>query len=371
MSATSDSALSERLQSIRLSQVADTTPDAILSIDAAQRITYANPAAAVMFGHAAQQMLGMRIEQLIPERFRNRHAEQVLAFGHQPVSSRRMCGQRPIAGLRADGTEFPIEASISHVDYEQTRVFTVILRDITQRVEAEQELSRAKDRLRQLTVRLQNIREDEHRHLARELHDDIGQRLSVIKMDLARLKSELPADTTTGFDVLDQADEMLNDTVAAVRGLATGLRPKILDDLGLAAALDSFLQEIEQRFHLKCRLHIDDQTDIAGNAGITLFRIVQEAVHNTCKHAQASHCDVSLEPIDDMLELTIADDGIGMQAEDQNKESSLGIVGLRERVASLNGTYQLTSKPGGGTRICCRFPQAGTSRPAEPAASPD
>ncbi len=366
MPANDKTAANQQLQSIRLSQVADATPDAILSMGTDQLITYANPAALEMFRCSAEHMVGTSIERFIPERYRSNHAAQVLSFGQQQAVSRQMAGQRSISGLRADGTEFPIEASISHVDHEQTRVFTVILRDITARIEAQEELNRARLRLRQLTARLQNVREEEHRHLARELHDDIGQRLSVIKMDLARLKNELPAETTTGFDVLDQADEMLNDTVAAVRGLATGLRPKILDDLGLAAALDSFLQEIEHRYKLKCRLQIDDQIEIAGPVGINLFRIVQEAVHNACKHARASHCEVSLVPHEDALELTITDDGIGMQGDDQDKDSSLGILGLRERVAGLNGTFTLTSRPGAGTRISCHFPATSTSDPAAP-----
>ena len=93
-------------------------------------------------------------------------------------------------------------------------------------------------------------------------------------------------------------------------------------------------------------------------------------MHNTCKHARATHCDVALEAIGDTLELTITDDGIGMQKSDQDKESSLGIVGLRERVASLNGSFELISKPDAGTRIHCCFPQAGINHPAEPDASP-
>lgn len=346
------------LQSVHLSQIADATPDAIIAIDADQIVQYANPAAISMFRCEESAMVGQSLQQFIPERFRADHRAHMKAFGQTEVKTRRMSSQRPVSGLRADGTEFPIEASISHAKTNGRQLYTVILRDISERFRTQSELDRAQERLRQLTVRLQSIREDEHRHIARELHDDIGQRLSVTKMDIARIKAELPADLPELYDLVDRVDEMLSETVTAVRGLATGLRPKILDDLGLAAALDSYAQEINNRFPLQCRLNVDDQIEVSPDQAITIFRIVQEAVHNTCKHANATVCDILLEKNAYELELIIADDGCAMQQGDEDKDGSLGLVGIRERVASLNGSMTIDSKPGAGTTITCRFPPA-------------
>lgn len=354
------------LHTLRLTQIAEATPDSIVSINAEQIIQYANPAALSLFGCTEPEMIGSRLDRFIPVRFRSEHGQLVRGFGEGGVSTRRMAGHREIAALRADGTEFPVEASISHGQIGGEHVYTVIMRDITERVEAQRELERAQSRLRQLSSRLQQVREQEHRHLARELHDDIGQRLSVVKMDVARIKSELSENHPDLFDDLDRADEMLSDTVSAVRGLATGLRPKILDDLGLIAALDHYLQEVNNRFPLDCQLRVDDDLPVSQDGGIMIFRIVQEAVHNTCKYANASVCEVELLQDAEGLTLTISDNGSGLEPGDEDKDGSLGLMGIRERVEGAGGAMLLESAPGSGTKIICRFPLALMQRRSEP-----
>lgn len=344
------------LQRLRISQFADATPDSIISVNADQIVDYANPAALALFGYSNHEMIGSRLERFIPETFRQAHRQLVKDFGEAGTSARRMAGHRAISALKADGTEFPVEASISHGQIGGQHVYTVILRDISDRVEAQRALHWAQSRLRQLSSRLLEVREAEHRHLARELHDDIGQRLSVIKMDIARVKSELSDSRPDLFDELDQADDMVSETVAAVRGLATGLRPKILDDLGLVAALDHYLQEVSNRFPLACQLRVDDHLPVSQEGGIMIFRIVQEAIHNTCKHAQASTCEVELQQTDDGLRLSISDDGCGLKPGDEDKDGSLGLMGIRERISGVGGTMVIDSEPGQGTRIICQLP---------------
>lgn len=344
------------LHTLRLTQIAAATPDSIVSINEEQLIEYANPAALELFACSESEMIGSRLDRFIPAQFRRDHGQFVRDFGQAGNSARRMARHRPISALKNDGTEFPVEASISHGQIGGEHVYTVILRDISERVAAQRELERAQARLRQLSNRLQQVREQEHRHLARELHDDIGQRLSVVKMDVARIKSELSENHPDLFDDLDRADEMLSETVTAVRGLATGLRPKILDDLGLIAALDHYLQEVSNRFPLNCQLRVDDDLPVSQDGGILIFRIVQEAVHNTCKHAQASTCEVELVQHIDGLTLTICDNGRGLAPGDEDKDESLGLMGIRERVAGAGGKMSIQSAPGEGTRIICQFP---------------
>lgn len=344
------------LHTLRLTQIADATPDSIVSINGEQLIEYANPAALTLFGCSESDMIGSRLDRFIPAQFRGAHGQLVREFGRAGISARQMARHRPISALKADGTEFPVEASISHGQIDGEHVYTVILRDISERVEAQRELEHAQARLRQLSNRLQQVREQEHRRLSRELHDDIGQRLSVVKMDVARIKTELSENHPALFDDLDRADEMLSETVTAVRGLATGLRPKILDDLGLTAALDHYLQEVSNRFPLDCQLRVDDDLPVSQDGGIMIFRIVQEAVHNTCKYANASTCEVELLQDSEGLTLTIYDNGSGLAPGDEDKDGSLGLMGIRERVAGVGGKMSLQSAPGDGTRITCQFP---------------
>jgi len=344
------------LQTLRLTQIAEATPDSIVSVNEDQIIEYANPAAMSLFGCSASEMIGSKLDRFIPSQFRDNHAQLVRDFGQAGASVRRMARHRAISALKADGTEFPVEASISHGQVGGEHVYTVLLRDISERFEAEIALNHAQSRLRQLSQRLKQVRETEYSPISPAPLDDIGQRLSVLKMDVARIKSELSDKDPELYDDLDRADELLSETVAAVRGLATGLRPKILDDLGLVAALDQYLQEVSNRFPLDCRLRVDDDLPVSQDDGIMLFRIVQEAVHNACKYAQASVCEVSLQQDEQNLTLSISDNGCGLQAGDEDKDGSLGLMGMRERVSGAAGTMTLKSAPGQGTRITCQFP---------------
>jgi len=230
---------------------------------------------------------------------------------------------------------------------------------VTLRVAADQELSQAREKLRLLTARVRSVREDEQRHVARELHDDVGQRLSALRMDIAALRDAMPADQPKLFDIIENMDELVNSTVVAVRRLATGLRPRILDELGLAPALETFLQDIETRFGIKFGLTIDDDIALSDAQPIEMFRIVQEATHNIVKHAKASEASVTLEEEAGQWRLSIRDNGQGMATDDEQKPNALGLIGMRERVEGIGGEMTIHSAPNQGTRIECLFPIKG------------
>ncbi len=353
---------STALRRARMQALADGAPDAILSTDDEQRITYANPAASALLGCSHEELIGSDINRFIPLRFRQAHREHVRQFGESGVTARHLAGHLGVTGMRADGTEFPLEASISHLRENGRNVFNVILRDVSLRVASDRALARARERLRSLTARLQTIREEEQRRVSRELHDDIGQRLSALKMDVSALRLSLPSNRPQLFDALDQMDELLTETVAAVRRLATGLRPKILDDLGLMPALESFLHDSCKRAGLACEFSMDEAIELDESRSITIFRLVQEAIHNVAKHAAATHVWVTLTREADRLTLRVRDDGRGMVPPDEEKEGALGLVGLRERVDSLNGRMTIRSAPGQGTLIEFELP-AGAAGP--------
>jgi PAS domain S-box-containing protein len=177
----------------RLRGILDSAMDAIITTDAEQRVVLFNNAAEAMFGWTRDEALGAPLASFIPERFRRGHAEHVARFGRTGTTSRRMGGSlRVVTGLRRNGEEFPIDASISQIDESGARFYTVILRDVTARIEAEAALQRSKDELQHLGAAAHMTREQEKSRIARELHDELGQLLTMLQMDVAWCKERQP-----------------------------------------------------------------------------------------------------------------------------------------------------------------------------------
>src|SRR6266404_3745014 len=172
----------------RFEGIVDSAMDAIISINEAQRVVLFNAAAERMFGCAAVEALGQPLQRFIPARLREVHRAHVRAFATAGVTNRTMGKLGSLTALRADGQEFPIEASISQTEVGGDKLFTVILRDITKRKEAEEALSRSEAQLRALAARLQRAREEEAIRIARELHDQLGRCLTTIKMDVSLIE---------------------------------------------------------------------------------------------------------------------------------------------------------------------------------------
>jgi len=180
---------------MRLRSILDSAMDAIITTDDAQNVVLFNNAAETMFGWSRQEALGAPLGQFIPERFRRAHGEHVARFGEAGTTSRRMGGSlRIVTGLRRNGEEFPIDASISQVVEGDRRFYTVILRDVTARVQAVEALRRSKDELQELGAAAHMTREQEKSRIARELHDELGQLLTMMQMDLAWCKERKPVD---------------------------------------------------------------------------------------------------------------------------------------------------------------------------------
>ncbi|MCA9791663.1 MAG: PAS domain S-box protein, partial [Candidatus Eremiobacteraeota bacterium] len=215
----------------------------------------------------------------------------------------------------------------------------IIASNITERRQIEEELRHSRAQLRRLTARQQTALEEERRHIARELHDELGQLLTALKIDLAWLEARLgePAllDRTTAMT------EIVSATMSTIRRISTRLRPQLLDDLGPRAALDWLTQEICERAGISCALRFD----LAGHAlsedcALTVFRICQEALTNVVRHAEASHVSIEVKVEQAQLELSICDNGIGIS--DGQRDSSLGLLGLQERVHMLGGQVTIT-----------------------------
>jgi PAS domain S-box-containing protein len=344
---------SEQVAVARLAGLLDSAMDAIISVDEAQHVVLYNRAAERIFGWPAAQIRGQPLDLLLPQRFRGRHAEQVRRFGATGVTSRRMGGRTVLYGLRANGEEFPVDASISQLDTPEGKLYTVILRDVTERVRAQEDLA-------SFAAEVSGIREQERSRIARELHDELAQSLTALKMDTIWLRDSLGVQGEAARAKLDGMLAMLDAAVASTRRIAADLRPLVLDDLGLVPAIEWLVQNFTQRTGVPCRLQADESIELREPYATAVFRIVQESLANVAKHAGASQVSVRVATEDGTLALSVQDDGRGFNPDDPRKPQSLGLVGLRERAHLLQGHLSVHSAPGQGTRVEARIPFAET-----------
>ncbi|MBK8065620.1 MAG: PAS domain S-box protein [Betaproteobacteria bacterium] len=315
-----------------------------------------------MFGCSRNDALGAPVSRFMPERFRAAHAAHVEAFGRTGTTNRRMGDTTTLWAVRSDGREFPIEASISQTNVDGRHLYTVILRDVTRRKEAEDALHRSQQELRELSARVLQAREDEKTHIARELHDELGQSLTAMKMDLAWLRERLPADDAELASKAQGMNATLDATVAATRRISADLRPLMLDDLGLPDAAEWLIEEFSQRSGIQCRLDMDDADkliSLPGPVATALYRILQESLTNITRHAGANRVEIELrQRTDDNVNLTVQDDGRGITEADRAKPTSFGLRGIRERVHYLGGNVEIAPGQAGGTRLTVNIPLA-------------
>ena len=341
----------------RLRGVLDSAMDAIITIDERQHVVFFNTAAEAMFGCPQQDAVGAHLNWLIPDRFRGAHGEHVRGFGDTPTSSRRMGGQRLVTGLRRNGEEFPIDASISQLSGPGGKFFTVILRDVTARAQAEEALRRSREELRELGAAANQAREQEKSRLSRELHDELGQALTALQMDVAWFKQRMPQGEPALPAKLERMEALLNTTVAATRRIAADLRPLVLDDLGLLAAIEWLTESFTQRTGVDCEIKFSSKDlDISESQASAVFRTIQESLNNVAKHAHASRVELAIDQDDSQIKISVRDDGVGFTPQEARKPRSFGLLGLRERASMLGGQASVITSPGKGTHIEVSFP---------------
>ncbi|TAL09151.1 MAG: PAS domain S-box protein, partial [Nitrospirae bacterium] len=263
--------------------------------------------------------------------------------------------------IRKDGKIIWIYLNCSAVNDEDGKLihFITYIRDITRRKQAEEELQQSRGQLRALATHLESVREEERARIAREVHDELGQAMTALNMDLAWLRKRLPKtgalaplrEKTAGMAGL------ISDTIESVRRIVSELRPSALDQLGLEAAIEWQASEFEKRFGIACRLSWQAQ-DVALNEQLStsLFRILQEALTNVARHADATSVIIRLEREAGGLRLDITDDGAGISEEVQANPRSFGIMGMRERALAFGGTLVVEGLAGKGTTVRVRVP---------------
>ena len=343
----------------RLIGVIDTAMDGIVTIDSEFKIILANPAAAQTFGYQVEQLLGATLDLIIPMRHRHAHSAHVKEFAQTGVSKRRMGGNFKdyyVTGLHALGHEFPIEASISSLNENGQSFYTVIFRDVSKRKASEEQMALYHTQLSQLSSALQNIREEERKHIARELHDDLGQLLAALRMDISLMQRE-QALSNKGTSTLASMDQLLLNAITTLRRIASDLRPRSLDEGGLYFALQTLSKDFMMRHQIACDLMADEADLILDDEKSTaIFRVVQESLTNVARHAKASRVEINLKRSVDSLSLTIQDNGRGIEEGAMQKLRSFGLVGMRERIKALHGDFEIQSKLGIGTGLYIQIP---------------
>jgi len=333
--------------------------DAVLDyVFAHQRMTKVNPAMAKQFRATPDALIG-----LTPSEF----------FRHDLAAGRR--GWRALfdAGhthsitneRRLDGSTMWVEGDYMCFYDAGGRIMGHfgIQRDVTDRTRAAEELEQSREELRALAARLQAIREEERTRIAREIHDELGQALTALKLDLAwcgprRARGTGAGRTSEPVRAIDESiTDRIDETMQIVRRIASELRPSVLDQLGLEAAIEYLVQDASRRTGITVTLDAAEEfprlpDDVASHA----FRIIQEALTNVTRHSKATRVDVSVRRAGGAIILGVADNGVGFAPDSLSGLHSLGLVGMRERALACGGVLMVQGKPGEGTSIVVTIP---------------
>ena len=378
---------------IRYRRLFETAKDGILILDAdTGRITDANPYLQNLLGYSHAELLGKRLWEIGPFRdiaasrgaFRKLQQKKYIRYENLPLETkdRRHKHVEFVSNVyRENGTKV-IQCNIRDITarHQAEMALADASKEMEKRVEertaelltanrlmkkmldegkrAEERLSKSRERLRNLSGRLQSVLEDERTRISREIHDELGQALTAMKMDLSLIRRRLLSDGL-GEPAAKIQDIELGATriIRTVRKIATDLRPGILDELGVVAAIKWMAKNFQNRTGISCKVVVKGSDKISDYTQATvIFRIVQESLTNVMRHAAASQVYVTLERKDDLVDLEVRDNGIGIKEGRISDSKSLGLVGIRERVLLLGGEASISGKPGEGTIVRVTLP---------------
>ena len=325
--------------------------DGILLLDAEGDIVDVNSSFARMHGYSTEELLRMNLSQL------DTAESLALAAARIRQIFRGETIRFEVEHYHQDGRILPLDVAASAIDIDGRMYALAFHRDISERRAAEEELRRSQQALRGLSKAANKALEAERRRTARELHDELGQSLTALKMDLESMRLALPAGQPEFEERAMAMHALLDGTIAATRRIAADLRPLMLDDLGLAAALDWLTQNFSKHTGIATDLVIDDTVaQVPEPIASALYRITQESLTNVAKYAHASNAEIRLERDGDWVQLLVRDNGRGIEAADQNKRGTYGLLGIRERVTLLGGEVAIVGEQGRGSEVRARIP---------------
>lgn len=335
--------------------------DALFVVELPERtIAGVNPAAERMFGRPRDELLEASTRILCPsEEVWRRFEETVLA---DIEASGVYRGEWEFC--RADGSLFPAMVSLSVIrDDAGSAVAAVgVVWELSERKALEEQLRSSRDRIQRYALRLQAVREEERHLVARDLHDQLGGSLTALGMLLARLRPALAEDEESQA-LIEEMETIARDALDDVRRITAQLRPPVLDELGLVAALQDLVAEVDERSDVGVGFEPpagEDGLELGEEAAVHLYRIAQEALTNVVRHAEADACSVSLSRDATTIRLAVEDDGVGVQPDGASERAEgTGLIGMRERARTLGGSLEIQSREGGGTRVAAVIPLEG------------
>lgn len=339
-----------------LMAIVKSTADAIVSTDAQGRIQMFSPAAERMFRRSQESMLGHNMDVLLPQRFRGAHQQHLVTFAHGD-DTHRMMGLGMVKGLRSDGQELDLEVNITQLLIQNQKVLVANLRDVTQRVRADAVFEQSRTQLSELTHKLMMQEKTLVKGLAQALHDQLGQTMAAIRMAYETILT-LQADQVEPVvhKLQAQLGGLISLAIRQVRQVLTDLRPPLLDEHGLAAALDNELRNRSLKVpQIDISVHVQPQVaQLRWPAEVeyAAFMVAREAVENALRHASATAVALRLSGSVLSLSLEVSDNGVGMPADATVRSGHLGILGMQERAHAIGAGVTVDSGATGGTRIC-------------------
>ena len=345
---------------VKMKKAIYTSGEAIFLTDQEGVFTYINPAFTRLYGFTSEEVAGKLTPRILKSGTMKKSNYQ--AFWKKLTNGEPVRGE--IINKSKDGTLIDIESSSTPILDEDNKIigFLGIQRDITQRKRADEELRNSQLQLRNFATHLQNIREEEKVSIAREIHDDLGQILVALKIDLGLFKKKFSRsreniDSEEIMGKFDDLSGLVDKTIKTTRRIMSGLRPEIIDSLGFIEAARSYILEFEERHHLHCEFTTTiSELNTTPQQSVALFRILQEALNNIVKHAKATAVKIQVSNHAKKLFLEIKDNGIGFDENHSVRQDSYGMIGMKERVILLEGELHITGKPGKGISVKVEMP---------------
>jgi len=344
----------EQIETAEQAALLELTQDSVFVIDMEGRVQFWSRGAEAMLGYSKAEAAGKIAHDLLHTEFPQPFAEikaQLMRVGHW---------EGDLTKTAKDGRQVVVAGrwALQWGKRDQPPRMLVINSDITQRKRGEEQLILQREQLRALAERLQWVREEDRKKVARDLHDQIGQILTAIKMDLTWMIRHLPASEGDVLARLRESIQSIDDGVKSVRTICSGLRPGVLDDLGLAAAIEWQASEFASRNNVPCQVSVPPvDLHLDGDRATATFRIFQECLTNVIRHAQAKSVRIVLTQEEESILLVVEDDGVGFsETGNSNPFGSLGLLGMKERAQFCGGDVQISSSPGNGTKVTVRVP---------------
>jgi PAS domain S-box-containing protein len=296
-----------------------------------------------LFGFTAEEMHGRHVLDWHPPASRKAVMESLKDFV--------VVGQAAIETqlLAKDGRLIPFLLTAVNFESNDQKFLIGIGTDVTKKKKAEEELKNSLDQLQQLSKYIDKVREDERVAISRDLHDDLGQALTAVKIDLGIIKHKVLDEEVVSR--INKVTTLVGDTIKTVQRITSQLRPEIIDDLGLEAAIEWHTNEFAERNGIKVTLELDASITISPDNSLTLFRIMQESLTNIARHAKATWVKIKLVKMEDSIQFDISDNGIGITANEIKSKKSFGIMSMKERTASIGGTFEICGENCMGTSI--------------------